>query len=103
VRSNRQCLDLAVALDDAEDDNLARCTPAPCAFSSATKSGFIAFQLALKRLAQLLGIGAAGTQQTIEALGRRPRGHTPKALAVDRDTQCEPLRQTVPGAIVQAG
>ena len=48
-------LDLAVALDDPEHDDLAQGTPAARAVACATKGGFVALQRACEGLTPLLG------------------------------------------------
>ncbi|MDR8878127.1 hypothetical protein FEP67_06376 [Burkholderia multivorans] len=68
MRCDRGGLDFAIAFDDAEDDDFTRCTPTTFAVASPAKRGFVAFQRPAKRLAQLLLLSHACTNQTIEAL-----------------------------------
>lgn len=100
---DRLGLHQAVALDDAEDDDLAGRAPAALAFPSAAEGGFVAFEAALERPAQLLRMGHRRSDQPVEPFRRRAARHQREALAVDRHAPDEALDQFRLHAAVEAG
>jgi len=96
ARGDREGLDLAVSLHDAHDQHLAGSTPAALAFAEPAEQGFVTLDRAGEGLAQLLGVGAAGAQDAVEALARGRASVLAEPLPVDRHPQGEHLNKTGP-------
>ena len=88
-RRDSKHLHLSVALQDPQHDHLAGGSPTLLSPPSPANRGLVVLDGALERLAQLLDMRAAGSDQSIETLNRRSTRRGSKPLPVHRNAQHE--------------
>ena len=98
---DREDADLALALQDAQHDDLARRAPAAPARPIATKHGFVAFEGARQRVAAVLVNGQHRANEPEVALEGRLRRGAAKPQPVDGHPQDEIFQHAPLGAFRQ--
>ena len=90
---DREDSDLAIALEHAQDDDLAGGTPAPLPRPLSAKRRLIAFHGSMKRLPALLLVGEHRADEPEKALDGRRRRQAPKANPIAGHAEDEILDQ----------
>lgn len=100
--AHREDLDLSIAFEDPEDDDLAGRAPAPSAFPAAAKGGFVTFHGPFERLPQMFHVGTAGPCEPIEPLRGLETRRAAESLPEYRHAQDKPFEQLTFTAFAQA-
>jgi len=90
---NREDLDLPVALQDPQDEDLAGSAPTALAPPDPAKHGLVALDRSLEGVPQFFLARATRAHQTIESLDRSNAGRRPEPLPIHRHAQDEQLQQ----------
>lgn len=100
--ADRCNLDGAIALENAEHDDLPGRTPATFARAVPAEGSLIEFQLPLERLTQVFRVGIGCSGEAVESLGCRCTDLDSEPQPIDRNAKDEALKQPGFGSFRQA-